>query len=111
MAYASISNGLADEMVRTIKNNLSELITVEGEDWEARLGIVLVGYRRFPLPDRVSPFTLLYGSKKKKISSEVSMVATPATTEDQRVDIMVLHSLRAGIINPEPCRSSHLPRR
>lgn len=63
-AYASMFNGRAERMVKTIKNSL------HGDDWDLNGRRVVYGYRRRPLTTGASPFELMYGVPPRMVQDD-----------------------------------------
>lgn len=64
LAYAPMSNGRAERMVRTLKQSIRRSVT-EGQEWDISIEQVLFGYPGRPIRGGELLLELLYGVKPK----------------------------------------------
>ena len=80
LAYAPMSNGKAERMVRTIKRAIRKTLLGKGSlasEWGAILNQVLYGYRIREMKGGLSPFELMYGiGPKNRKEPEPSSLTT-----------------------------------
>lgn len=58
--YASMSNGRAERMTRTIKRALIEIVENDNINWLEAVMLVLYGYYRRNIGNQLSTFYLMY---------------------------------------------------
>lgn len=72
LAYAPMSNGRAERMIRTLKHGIRRVLANGSIDRDEAVHKVVFGYCRRPLREAPSPFQLLYGVKPRILSTDVS---------------------------------------
>lgn len=96
LAYAPMSNGRAERMVKTIKEAVSKLVSDQPLEWDELAGQVAYGYRRRPLGSGHSPFQLMYGILPRMTQDDGRKGELPGSSlADRRAEILMVQGWRA----------------
>lgn len=97
LAYAPMSNGRAERMVKNIKAGIKKLALDGGIDWDEDVRKVVYGYRRRPLVSGFSPFELMYGIPPRLVQDDGRREESPTSSlADRRAELLSLMGKRAS---------------
>lgn len=91
LAYAPMSNGRAERMVKTVKSGIGRVVKDRGGSWDEIVHQVVYRYRRRPFAEGSSPFELMYGVPPRIVADDgVRREGKPSTSEDRTVELLAI---------------------
>lgn len=95
LAYAPVSNGKAERMVKTMKKGVARLLQDRGDEWDQVVSAVAFGYCRRRRRDGISQFGLSYGVQPRLLPSIFGVTTSSDGDIYHKTELMALLGPRA----------------